>query len=351
MPFQVSVLDEIDELLSARCRTAQVRLEENKPGLIRAIEYNDRLAGHWQPGIKTRSSELEEHELRKFMDMMRSDWLRGRRHPSRPKRRALIIDLGAGNGKVVDWIAALVDETAWEVSYVFTDISPRMMEGAEKRFAMTKAERPGARMHGHFTLCDITEPMFSAVDWAELREAFFPIVTICAGGTIGNFGEVESADDSAQDLVFEHYVRPADAALVTFLDPARIKISLEAYRSSGTNSGMYDGQVVNAYVYTGRENRLQDSWVVPFTGNGKTHSAMDRVIRGVEDLEGRPFWMKLDMTRNGLKVGQVTRHYSEDYARTRFLGGMSVLDVEPNGRAYTITFGDGSPGDYWAHRG
>ncbi len=345
MTHQISVLTEIDEFLTDRCQSAQRRIEDAKPDLLRAIAYNDRLAANWEPGIKTRSVGLEQHELDRFMAMARSEWLAGRRHPSRPTGRALIIDLGAGNGKVVDWIAALVEELPWEVSYIFTDISSKMMESARARFDAMKADHPDAQVCGHFTLADITEPMFSSEDWARLREVFFPIITVCAGGTIGNFGEQDSSDDSAQDLVFNHYVRPADAALVTFLDPQKIKTSLKAYASSGLNSGMYDGQMVNAYVLSGGDVRLVDSWTVPFNGNGTTDAAMSEVIRAADGMSDKPFWLKMDMIREGKKVGQVTRHYSEKYAKKRFLGSASILEIESNGRAYTVTFGDDSPPD------
>ncbi len=174
------------------------------------------------------------------------------------------------------------------------------------------------------------------------RQAFFPIIAVCAGGTIGNFGELEAANDEAQDLVFAHYLRPADASLVTFLDPQRVETSLAAYSSFGGRTGMYDGQEVCAYVLSGRKNRLVESWTVPFS-NGQAHAAAKDVIRLANSMGKKPFWLKLDMIRKGEKVGQVTRHYSERYARSRFLGNADSLNVQPCGRAYITTFGDGPP--------
>ena len=121
--------------------------------------------------------------------------------------------------------------------------------------------------------------MFSAEDGVKLRQAFFPIITVCAGGTIGNFGEINADDDAAQDLVFTYYVWPADAALVTFLDPNRIKTSLDAYASTGAASGMYNGQIVSAFVLSGRRNQSVNEWVVPFGGNGETTSSKAKVVR------------------------------------------------------------------------
>ncbi len=340
MSKQVSVLDEIDQFLSHKCEQVQQRFEELKPARSEAIQYNNQLAEHWQPGIKTRSQELEEAELKAFMNLIRSPWLKSRRHPRRPTGRALIIDLGGGNGKVVEWIAALSDELAYEVSYLYTDISPRMQEEAEARFIAMKSERPGRSLHGYFTLACVTQPIFSANDWTVLRRAFFPIIGVCAGGTIGNFGDLEAADDAAQDLVFTHYIRPADASLVTFLDPLRVETSLAAYASFGGRTGMYDGQVVNAYVLAGRKNRLYETWTVPFAKNGHKRSAAVSVVRAVSRMSRKPFWLKLDMIRNGEKVGQVTRHYSERYAKRRFLGDKSIFNIQPCGRAFITVFGE-----------
>ncbi len=322
-------------LMIDRCRVAETDFQGRQPSSLASVRYNDRLASHWRPGIMTRDLALETAEASGFSGLLR-DLLAGPPPPGRPAQRALILDLGGGTGKVVDWLGSLVDSTPAEVTYLYFDIAPRMRDEAAARFEALRARAPG-RIRGSLTLADVTTPVFSRADWRNLRRAFHPIAMVCAGGTIGNFGALDACDNAAQDLVAASYFRAADAGLVTFLDPCRLNRSLAAYAAFGMESGLYDGQTLRFFTGDTESGARVD---VSFHPDRFRVSAR-HAVRIAASLNGQPFWVKLDMTKGGVPVGQVTRHYSGSYARSRFLIGTGLSTHTRVSRATCITFSHG----------
>ena len=322
----------ITELLTKKCELAEKQFVETSPISQEAIEYNDRLANFWHPGIKTRSQELEESERKIFVDMALSAWLNSRRGPERRGNRALVIDLGGGNGKVVDWIDALAAQSPHPVTYLYTDISPQMRADARARFEEMRKKHPGKKLRGHFPLADATKPLFDAREWGRIRSHFFPIISVCAGGTIGNFGELGAEDNTAQKIVFKLLLEGPDATLVTFLDPARIERSLKAYSTFGTASGMYDAQDIRLFVAGQEADKLHHECRVPFE-KAKLDKAINGLAQVVRDLGPEACWARLEMLKSGESVGQVTRHYNQQYVHGKFLNGSSIFATQPCDRA------------------
>lgn len=322
-------------LMTHRCRIAEDDFQGRQPASLAAVRYNDRLAAHWKPGIMTRDLALETAEAAGFDGLLRG-LLAGPPPPGRPAHRVLVLDLGGGTGKVVDWLEALLDASPVDATYLYFDIAPRMRDEAAARFEALRLRVPG-RVRGSLTLADVTNPVFSRADWRNLRRAFHPIVTVCAGGTIGNFGPLEAGDNAAQDRVSASYLRSADAGLVTFLDPCRLDRSLAAYAGFGMDSGLYDGQTLRFFTGGAEPGPRVE---VSFHPDRFRVSAR-HAVRIAGSFGGQPFWVKLDMTKGGAPVGQVTRHYSEAYAQARFLIGARDLGRSRVSRATCMTFHHG----------
>ncbi len=323
-------------LLVDRCRSAETEFAGHLPAALPAVRYNDRLAAHWKPGIMTRDLALEEAEAGVFSRLLHG-LLTGPPPPGRPARRPLILDLGGGTGKVVDWLESLLATHPVDLTYLYFDISARMRDEAAARFARLQDGVFGGRVHGSLTLADVTTPVFTRTDWRDLRRAFHPVVAVCAGGTIGNFGGIDAADNTAQDRVSASYFRAADAGLATFLDPNRLDRSLAAYAAFGMESGLYDGQTLS--FFSGRPESGSRAHV---SFHPSQFAPLARhAVRIATSLESRPFWIKLDMTKGGAPVGQVTRHYSEAYAEARFLRRTRIVERVRVSRATCITFRHG----------
>lgn len=309
-----------------------------------AVRYNNRLARHWKSGIPTRHHDLEDAEAALFLELLASPRLAARRGPDRPVWNPLIIDLGGGTGKVVGWLDRLLGSWSPSAAYLYYDIAPAMRSEAEVAFERLRNAYPGRRIEGWFHLTDVSRAGPAGRAWRAMRRTYFPIVTVCAGGTIGNFGPLRGRDDAAQRRVFANWIVPADGALVTFLDPSRIGVSLAAYSEFGLHSGLYDGQRVQAYV-RGADAGTRELGVhrVSFTGD-EFAAPFSRLERLAQRLARWPFWLKLEMTKHGRRIGQVTRHFTPSYAREVFLDGIETVAEFSANRAWGVALCAGSAG-------
>lgn len=332
------VIARANRMVEKRCDEARKAFERDHGERQEAVTYNDRLANHWKPGISTRDTALEAAEMGAFHRLVAHCVANSGTGGGRPQMRPLVVDLGGGTGKVLDWIRGLEISGEDSLTYVYTDFSPRMRDEARARFESMRGAGSMPGVKGHFIQCDLTRPMFKSRDWSLLRSAFHPIVAVCAGGTIGNLGDLEAFDNSAQHAAFEHYLRPSDASLCTVLDPHKIEVSLSAYAKFGREAGLYDAQ--DAVVFKANGDPSTPETVrrlrVPFQP-GLFEPAVEEISGLIRNMSGEPTWVKLDMLKKGEPVGQVTRHYSERYVKSLFLRDCAVREKVVSGRAYVLT--------------
>ena len=327
-----------ERMVEERCDEARKAFEREHGTRQEAVTYNDQLAGHWKPGISTRDTALEAAEMGAFHRLVAHCVTSAGTGTGRPRMRPLIIDLGGGTGKVLEWIRSLDMSGGDSLTYVYTDFSPRMRDQASSRFESMRGDGSMPKVRGHFIQCDLTRPMFHDRDWQVLRSAFHPIIAVCAGGTIGNLGDLEACDNSAQHAAFENYLRPSDASLCTVLDPHKIEVSLSAYAKFGREAGLYDAQ--DAVVYRANGDPSEPETVrrlrVPFKP-GLFEPAVEEISDLIRNMSGEPTWVRLEMLKKGEPVGQVTRHYSEKYVRSLFLRDCAIREKVATGRAYVLT--------------
>jgi len=316
------ILDLLETWTDAWEKETEVAL--TKPGSCVAAcrSYNDRLAEAWTEGAVARRQgvDLAERTLfARWVDAPNSKL-------DAAARTILLIDWGGGTGKAIPWIRQFCQDVRplvkTEIVYLYIDISPAMLRAARNVCAVNFIDDTKS-FRAFFALVDVTAVSLRDREWRTLRSAFREIISMCAGGTAGNFGLEITPNTQRQMTLFEQ-MRNSDHALITFLDARFLLRAIQHYARSGPPAGRFDHLVISLYSGDSHSPNLVQPSVDLDLCNLAIHDGVHKLEELIRSLLGKPFAAVIEMRLGDRKVGQVTRHYSPEYAEEHFLMGYKL---------------------------
>ncbi|MFQ6136803.1 MAG: hypothetical protein ACE5PM_06450 [Candidatus Hydrothermarchaeales archaeon] len=294
------------------------------------VKYQDGLTEHWKPGAPTRDINMEEKEKEYFSEYLAKRFGDG-------VSKILLFDLGGGDGKVVDWfsnISSLMeDKPDHKIVYFYADVAPKMRELAKKKYLKYVAEHPDFQVSGLFTLMDVTNVYFTREEYRTLHKYFDLIIQVCAGGTIGNLGELEDIGYEAQKKVIDKYFKPSDFTFITFLDPEEIRTSMREYTDYGVETSAYDSLKVRFVLAQCAGHKIVAKHLLNFRNKKEYDEAFTEVADRACSLKGKPFFVVIEMWKDGEYVGQISRHYSKEYFKKNLFEKFKCQEFVKVGRA------------------
>ncbi|MBV9688655.1 MAG: hypothetical protein JO202_02985 [Ktedonobacteraceae bacterium] len=301
-------------------------LSHSESALLSSVDYNNLLASSWVEGSPARRPAADSAEYELFLVI--TEAIKAQLLLCPPSQRiVLVLDWGAGNGKVIPWLRVSADRLndipSILLVYLYIDFSPVMLAIARREYD-SLFNGSNEKTLALFALTDVMKSQFSEHDWQELRTYCGCVLSICAGGTIGNLGtELDGANHFQRTLLKNWY--PCDHILVTFLNPAQFRDTVLHYTHSGLSSGRFDTLFVSLYA-------LSKSQKPSLVTNGhidliNLHSSptFQELHEGVRDLGEKPYFVIFEMRSGDKSLGQVSRHYSSEYVKQVFLENYNIV--------------------------
>ncbi|MBV8822304.1 MAG: hypothetical protein JO123_05885, partial [Ktedonobacteraceae bacterium] len=280
-------------------------LSHSESVLLSSVDYNNLLACSWAEGSPARRPAVDSAEYELFLAT--TEAIKAQLLLCPPSQRiVLALDWGAGNGKVIPWLGVLADRLSDIPSillvYLYIDFSPVMLANAHREYD-SLFSGSNEKILALFALTDVMKSQFSEQDWHTLRTHCGCILSICAGGTIGNFGtELDGANHFQRTLLKNWY--HCDHILVTFLNPAQFRDIVLHYTHSGLSSGRFDTLFVSLYALS----KSQEPSLVAYDHidliNLYTSPTFQELHECVRDLGQKPYFVIFEMRSGDKPLGQ-----------------------------------------------